>query len=387
MTGLIPSALVLLLLAPILFSCTAPRGSTPETKGSSSVPIANTVPRVEWEQKWEAALAGAKKEGDLMVYSTLAGDFIRQLGAAFKNKYGINVDVISTRGPDLLQRMLVEHSAGLSIVDVVIAGGTNLLVGMKPPGLLGKIDSRLVLPEVVDPKAWVTGGIPYYDKERYGIGMIAKFSRYILRNTDLVKAGEINSYKDLLNSQWKGKMIMNDPSVAGGGLGFFTFLVEIWGIEEATQFMRQLVKQDLVITRDLRLQVEWVSRGKHELAVSPTPEQVAPFIQLGAPISLVKVIEGGKIGAGASGLAVSARPPHPNAATVFINWLLSREGQEILVKNIGNPGARADAPTEGIPRLLFPEPGEKFLLDTEETFLLQGEIIKVAREIFAPLSK
>src|SRR3990172_5725041 len=78
-----------------------------------------------WKQKWEETVAGAKKEGALTVYTTASGASVRKIGAVFTEKYGIKVDVLSARGPELAQKMEAQRRAGLNAVDVIVAGGTN----------------------------------------------------------------------------------------------------------------------------------------------------------------------------------------------------------------------------------------------------------------------
>ena len=69
------------------------------------------------------------------------------------------------------------------------------------------------------------------------------------------------------------------------------------------------------------------------------------------------------------------------------NWLLSKEGHSIFVKAYGSPGVRTDAPREGIPIQMFPDPGGKIYEDNEESILYRNNMMKIAKEIFAPLLK
>ena len=341
-----------------------------------------------WEAEWHRVVDAAKKEGKVMIFSTPSGDVIRNLASAFEKKYGIKVEWINGRGEELAQRMGTEKTAGIKTADVVMSGDATILIVMKPRGLLGKIDTQLILPEVLDPQAWVVKHVPYFDKDRTGIAVLATPQRYVLRNTDMVKEHEITSYKDLLNPKWKGKITMNDPAVTGTASGFMTMLsVNFWGVEGTREFMRQLVKQEPAITRDRRLQAESVARGKYAISIATNFENAIEFINLGSPLAFVKIKEGGKLGSGAGGLAVAETPAHPNAAKVFINWILSKEGHSVFVKSYGSPGSRSDAPREGIPPQMFAEPDEKFYEETEEGTLARTEIMKIAKEIFAPLLK
>ena len=341
-----------------------------------------------WEAEWNKTVEAAKKEGKVLIYSTPGGDIIRTIASAFEKKYGIKVDWVNGRGEQLTQRMQQEKVAGIKAVDVIMSGDATTQTVMKPMGLLGNLGAQLILPEVTDPQAWISNRIPFFDKDQTGLAILHTSQRYVIINTTLVKENEITSYKDLLNPKWKGKITMNDPTITGTGNAFITMLaVNLWGVEEAKEYMRQLVKQEPAITSDRRLQAEWVARGKYAISLATNFENAIEFINLGSPLAFAKVKEGGKAGSGAGGLAVPATPAHPNASKVFVNWILSKEGHAVFVKVYGSPGSRKDAPREGIPPQMYPEPGEKFYEETEESILFRKDMGVFAKEIFAPVLK
>lgn len=84
---------------------------------------------------------------------------------------------------------------------------------------------------------------------------------------------------------------------------------------------------------------------------------------------------------GAGIVSVNANPPHPNAALLFTNWLLSKEGQAIITREILNPSMRLDVSTAGIPKEKFPEPGEKVVTRDEEMYELTSKMTSVWKEI------
>lgn len=341
-----------------------------------------------WEKEWNKAVEAAKKEGNVMVYSTPSSDLLRVLADAFQKKYGIKVDWVNGRGRELTKRMKTEKSAGLHLFDVVFSGGTTTQTLMKPAGMLGKLDPILILPEVTDPNAWRGDALPFLDADHTAMAMVATLQRYVMYNTNMVKKDEFTSYKDLLNPKWKGQITINDPRNPGTGSAFFTMLsLDIYGIEETKEFMREFVKQEPAVTRNRRLQGEWLARGKYAVSVATNMQTAVDFLNAGSPIAFARIKEGGKVGPGAGGLAVAAKPPHPNAAKVFINWIMSSEGQALFSKNYGSPGTRKDAPREGIPKEFYPDPGEKFYSDNEKSILYRRTMMKTARKIFAPLFK
>jgi len=134
--------------------------------------------KASWKQTWEELASAARKEGQLSVYSTASGGDVRKTTAAFTEKYGIKVDVLSARGPELVQKMDAQRRAGLYTVDIVIAGGNNLAFEMKPKGLLDKFDQILILPEVTDESKWWHGKLKYLDAERQTVLAFAGSPNY-----------------------------------------------------------------------------------------------------------------------------------------------------------------------------------------------------------------
>ncbi len=341
------------------------------------------------ESQWAKTVSEAKKEGKVTCYTIIGPETRQALSAAFKRKYGIDLEFVSgARGAELTQKLLTERRAGLYLADVVIAGSTDLIQDLKPKGLLDPLAQFLVLPEVTDPKVWTAGHLPFLDKQHMAIGMLTQYLRHMIRNTNLVREGEITSYKDLLKPQWKGKVVLRDPTTTGNGNTWVTLLaMKVWGLEEAKQFLREFAQTKPAILLDPRLHVEWVAKGKYPLGIATRMENTAEFMRMGAPIAWVNVIEGGLISAGSSSLGVVKQAAHPNATKLFINWMLTREGQTVLVKEYGYPSARRDVSTEGVEPGNLPAPGEKFYLDDEENILAKGKMLSVGKEIFGDLIK
>lgn len=377
--------LLALLLLPVAISCAPASGPGPAPAAATKAAPSSGKPA--WQEKWDKTVAAAKSEGMVLSYSILAVDSRKLLSEAFNARFGITLEFVGGLGPELTSRLTRERDAGIFNADAITAGGTTLTQVMKPIGLLGAVEPLLVLPEVTDPKVWRGGGFPFLDKDKTTIAMIGTRMRYILRNTEMVKENEITSYKDILKPEWKGKIVMADPTVPGAGSSFPAIVIQVYGMDGAKDFFRQLVKQEPVVTRDWRQMVEWVARGKYPIGLAPNPEQTASFLNAGAPIATVKVVEGAKIGTVSGALGVPARVAHPNASIVFINWLLSKEGQEVFVKGLGSPSRRVDASTAGISPLFIPEPGEKYIYEDEEHFNFQSAVLPISKEIFGPLLK
>ena len=207
--------------------------------------------------------------------------------------------------------------------------------------------------------------------------------RFVGINTNMIKKGEITSYKDILKPQYRGKVTLNDPSIQGEGIGLFGHLaLHIWNQEEAIEYMKQLIKNDTQVMRDQRLQGEWLVRGRNAIALALDANGFNELIAAGAPIEPVVMKEGTYISTSDSALAVPKVSPHPNATKVFINWLLSREGQRVYSGPSGAMSLRVDVPPTGINPGFIPGPEEKTFTDTEEYVLKRGTLLDVTKKIF-----
>ncbi|MBI4331368.1 MAG: extracellular solute-binding protein [Chloroflexi bacterium] len=387
-------AVLAIFLIALAFGCQPPGSATPppEAKATRAPEGAATASdRPAWQKQWNDVTAGAKQEGKVFVLTTSGPEIRALLINDMGKKYGIDVEVVTGRGAELTARLTSERRTGLYSVDIYQGGVTTPMSNWKPAGYLDPLEPALILPEVLDAKSWLGGVMPFIDRDKTVIGFSAGVPQHVAINTDLVRMEEIQSYYDLLNPKWKGQMVLFDPTLGSGSSTAFLsrlMLPDELGRDKAIQFMRDLVKQEPAITKDLRLQVEWVARGKYSIALGPQREQVSEFRRAGAPIRpIVYFREGIDTSPGSGGLALMNRAPHPNASRVFINWLLSKEGQTTYARSFGAPSARMDVPTDGLDPDIVPDPNKKYVHLGEETFVSDPETGKIINEIFAPLVK
>ncbi len=375
------TGMVMILLGALLVAACARATEVPEITVQTT---RTAAPSAGWEQQWNKVVAEARKEGKVTIYALWRPEVRTAIAPAFRTKYGIDVDFLPFgRGAEQIARLEAEKRAGLVLADVLGAGGTTIISGLKPVGLMGPMEPMLILPEVKSPQNWQGGQFPWMDKDHMGVNMLAAVQRLIVRNTDLVKEGEVNTYRDVLKPQFKGKITINDPTVQGAGNSVLTHLaVDLWTREEAYDFFRQLMKQDPVIERDNRINVESLARGKFAIALGTQADILANFLELGAPIAPVIVKEGVRVSASTYSMAVPPVSASPNATVVFVNWMLSKEGQTVLVKSSLLPSMRVDVPTDGINPIYLPVPGEKLYPDTEEWQIEAGTtMIEMAKKI------
>ncbi|MBI4333191.1 MAG: extracellular solute-binding protein [Chloroflexi bacterium] len=376
----LPLAMMILI---VVSACSVGVPAQPEL-----APTIVSRPQPREERGWDKTVAEGKKEGSVLMYTSAGPEARKELSNAFKEKFGINLEWVAGTGPEVVKKLLSERQAGLFLADGVITGATTMLNTLKPENIFEPLDQMLVLPEVTDPKVWRGERMPFMDKDHQVISFIAGYRTYIAVNTDTVKEGEIKSYTDLLDPRWKGKLALDDPTMAGPGSQWLTILLtRVWDVDKGKEFIRNLVKQEPAISRNWRLQVEWVARARYPVGLATMREPTAEFIASGAPLKWVRVAEGGDLSPGTGNIALVKRAANPRAATVFLNWLLTHEGQTALVRGFGSPSARMDVSTAGLDPFTVALPGEKVFWVDESFYLSRPQVIEMAKELFAPLLK
>lgn len=353
--------------------------AAPEPNAAKTGPAVSSA-KVEWDK----LVLEAKKEGKVVIYASTIGGARDALTKAFRQKYGISLDIIMGRGAEMIAKIESERRAGLYGVDVGLNGLTTFFNSIRPSGLTVPIVPLLTLPEILDNSKWRGGRLPVADSKGHVIVMVNGSAPHLLINTDLVKPEEIKSHQDLLNPKWRGRLAINDPSRGGAGTLWFTFLVtKVMGPEKGVNFMKQLAKHEPVVLRDERLLSEWVARGKYAAAISPDKGNSVQMIRAGAPLAFADLREPRPTNSGSGNVMIYEKAPHPNATKLFVNWLLSREGADVYSHGHGYPSTRLDVSTEGIEPILIPRSDETIL--GEDFQLAKGEWDKMAAEIFRDL--
>jgi iron(III) transport system substrate-binding protein len=299
--------------------------------------------KVSSSADWEKLVDAARKEGKVTVSIPASAEMRKQLEENFKKRYGIEVDVFTARGSAAVRRMADEFKAGVRHFDLHIGGSSSIVSGMLDEGILDPIEPWLVLPEVKDLKQW-WGGHLWVDNAKRNIYMFqAYLTESIWYNTDLAKPAELRSYDDFLQAKWKGKIGLLDPRTPGAGDSNWSFMWDVKGEE----YLKKFVQQDLLLGRDQRLLAANLAKGRVAIMTGLTYYSYLPFIKAGLPIKALPVLKEGTYGTGGSGnLAIIKSPAHPNATKVFVNWLLGREGQDIVSRALGQATRRMDVDTK-----------------------------------------
>jgi len=301
-----------------------------------------------WQQEWEKTLEAAKKEGQVTVY--ISG--YEAVLAHFEREFPeIKVVAVTGRGNQLGQRLLTERRAEKYLADVVSSGANPNYQQFYAAKALDPIKSALLLPEVTDPTKWYLKKHQYSDPEGQYVFNYVGSATYgaVNYNTKLVDAKDFKSYWDLLQPKWKGKIEVRDIREAGPGAGNTRFFY--YHSELGPGFIRKLFgEMDATLFRDFRQGPDWLATGKYAICffcdVDVLKQQGLPVDTFGPRVFK----EGGGLVQQFGTLALVNRGPHPNAAKIFINWLLSRRGQIALQHSQVNAESPADSLRIDIPK-------------------------------------
>jgi len=288
--------------------------------------------RADWQSEWNDTVKAAKKEGRLVIYGGEEITHPAILNVFMKKYPGIKVVTGSGRGSTLGPRILAERRAKKYLVDLFSGGpGTPYRVLYRGKAL-DPINPTFILPEVKDTSKWYGGKHHYADpKDAYLFIFEGSISggASIYYNTKVVNPKEFKSYFDILNPKWKGKISFYNPTASGGGLNSVISLYS--NPKLGPKFIRRLFgEMDVTIFRSRRQGPDWLATGKYPLCFScrdmrRAMRQGLPIDQI--PPESLKEMEPVIGGGGSSVIVLINRAPHPNAARLFINWYLSREGQ------------------------------------------------------------
>ena len=303
-----------------------------------------------WETEWERTIKAAEQEGELTYYSVGEVGFVSEFEKKFPR---IKIRVVQGKGNELLVRIMSERRAGKNLADVARIGNTSPY-SLYQAKALQPLAAAFILPEVKDESKWWSGKHQYIDAEgKYIFVAVGSVSvNMVAHNTELIAPAELGSYWDLLNEKWRAKIVVIDPRF--GGYGRSGARAVYYHPQLGAEFLRRLFTEQVVmVSRDYTQAINWLAQKRFSLLLFGNGDDVLQAKAQGLPVNVIDTgawKEGGNLEPGAFTVAWLERSPHPNAAKVFINWLLSREGQSAVQKDSGvNDSLRIDIPKNDVP--------------------------------------
>ncbi len=322
----------------------------------------NKLPPAERQQR---LVDGSKKEKELMVYTVLTLTDFDQLQRAFNVRYPhIQVKRLRQGGGKLFDFLMNEYRAGKNLVDVLTAGETITYPLIKE-GLIGRYASperQAFAPEYKDKEGYWTAYFAY----RWVFGF----------NSDLIPAGRIpKSYFDLLDPYWKGKLAIDtDPH------SWMIGIIKAYGKEKAVDYFKKLAGQGLRTYKGRTLRAQLMAAGEFPASVEQEVSKLVQMKRQGAPLDY-RYLE--NTPSTLTPVALARAAPHPHAAALYIDFVLSEEGQKVLAELAYVPARSGLRPKDS--ELAERDRQAKIVaMDTEATFVWRKEVLTLADQIFTP---
>lgn len=305
----------------------------------------------------------AKDEGRLVAYLAMNAADAVKVQAGFERKFSqIKVDLVRAGAPAILQRVLTEQRGGKVLADVVLGFG-YVHYELAQQKLLARYDSperKTYSPQFKDKDGYWTNVFPIVHTIAY--------------NTKMVAPAELPvRYADLLLPKWKDRTAMNSNNIM-----FLAALMDFHGKDKGMDFLKKLAAQNPQARGGGTLLVTLLAAGEYPLAFSINENNVENFKLRGAPIDWVRLAD--PLYGELVTIGIMAGAAHPNSARLFIDYVLSKEGQE-LFKELGKIPARGDvAPRIAIDR-------EKLRMIPPEEEARTGYYAKLFDELFVKRGK
>jgi iron(III) transport system substrate-binding protein len=337
-----------------------------------SLTVAPVGAQPKAEQDWNEVLAAAKKEGKVVVAGSPDPVMRNEIIPKFAARTGVQVEFMAGRSSEMIARVRTERASGIYSVDVFLAGPDTTATALHADKMIDPVRPLLIMTEVADGAKWKRGQIWFADpEERYAVRAFSSVATLMFINSDHVKAGDIRAAKDLLNPRWRGKISTEDPTTTGSGSNAAARFLHDMGAD----FVKTLyIDQKPVRTRERRQMTDWLARGTQPICLNCREDDVRPLQKEGFKLSEVfdLVDMPPSINGSPWMLTVANKPPHPKAAQLFANWILSKEGLEIYGRGYGSATLRTDVNESYLNPGNIPKPGVKYFDDTDWKWIVTG---------------
>jgi len=261
-------------------------------------------------------IQAGKSEGKVVVYGSLESESADAIFKVFRQKTGIELDYWRASSTKAMDRALSEYRAGRPLFDAVLTNDNPMQIMLKE-GIFAKYDSpsaKEFTKESIDP-----GLGPRYRNVVIGI----------LYNKSMIKPADApTSLEDLLKPQFRGKIVMPDPTQHTTTAQWLASLEKLLGQEKADKYIRDLAAMKPIFVESLLPAAERVASGETPLGIAYV-KYVHTFGERGAPIDYVRL---GKMMGDGHYVTLGNKAPHPNAGKAFIDFFLGPESMAMLAK-------------------------------------------------------
>jgi len=284
------------------------------------------------ERRLAEARELAKKEGKLIVAGPQGRAWQVALQQFSRDIPEIKIEVTSFQGDEFWPRLQKEREVNRYLWDVRIGGINHTAWRIKDQGAFADVRSMFLHPEVADEKNWA-GGFQhsFLDKEKkYFPSFCIQESKVATINANIIPESDLPTVQNLLDPKWREKIAILAPQ---GGSAAITFALMYHHFGDS--FIRKLlVDQKPAFLKDPRQAIGWLASGKYPISIGMSTNALEEYKKAGVTLNLFQP-SGLKIWSpGVCALMVLERRPNPNATLVFVNWLLTRDVQRSLLKQV-----------------------------------------------------
>jgi iron(III) transport system substrate-binding protein len=322
-----------------------------------------------WETQWNDLTAAAKKEGKLSIMTASGAGFRKWMQAA-ESALGIPIEHQQQPNSDgIANKVIAEREAGVYSFDLLVMTPITALPRLRPIGALDKLRPLLFRPDVLNDKVWSGGFNAAWADNDHVLGF--PLTESLINpaiNTDQANDRELRSARSLLEPKWRGKIILSE--IKSGSTRALMTSIRLRDGEDAVK--RLMVDQKPAYVQDPRQQAEGLVRGNFAIAQGMAPPNLQEFIDagIGKNVKFVDIPDVSYISHTFTLWAVN-RAPHPNAAKLFANWFLTKDGQQIYSSNMTLNARRNDVPV--VDPSALPRPGQHYLYSSAEATIPELE--------------
>lgn len=292
---------------------------------------------------WQDTIAAAETEGSVVVIAPPVPTHRATL-ELFRTAYPkIDLKISGLTASEFEPRVDAERKAGVYAWDVMVPGAQPTTYTTYIPQHWIVPIRDVILPENAQNDLWLAEfDASFIDAEKkYVFAFAAAHSNFMYVNRSVIPEAQLKSIEDLLKPEFKGRIVMFDPRVGGPGGSLAALLVLTLGKDRAAQFFRD---QNITFSTTPRQLAEWVISGQYPIALALVDRDLVPYQQRGLAKD-VKPLPAPHTIVNPQWAVVNLfnNAPHPNAAKVFINWLLSKDAQSDWAIRSGENSRRLDA--------------------------------------------
>lgn len=321
------------------------------------------INRLAPAERQAALVREAKSERSVVWYAPMNREDLRQFTTAFEAEYPfLKVEILTSGPQSLLNRIMTEHRAGKHNYDTMNVRSSALYT-LKKAGAVMRFDAP-------NRRALRAG---FTDKEGYLNGLWASLLVYLYNSKQVPRAQAPRSIDDLLQPRWKGRLGMDKDAD-----DWLAAIMDYYGDERGKQIARGLGAQQLNIRKGRTLVSQLVAAGEFSVQIDAHHHEAVALRKAGAPIDYlfpepfvpVKAV---------SAFVLSSHPPHPHAAALLVDFMISKKGQEIAYRQSRWPAhkdlATGGADEVGSRKTVVPD-AEKWGARFEELVQLSGLLEK-----------